>query len=322
MSMSRYLDLFLSESREHLAAIERDIAILDRSPGDAPALQELFRHAHSIKGMAASMGYPTVADLAHAVEEALDGVKRGVGPFDAAMKSAVLLAFDGIDRMIAEIETRGEPAVDTAPMYAALERLERRTTPMPAPPERGEGAEVPENGNDPVHGSGADARADGGRLISISVRFQPDSTLPSARAAVALRRLEAHGLLVHCAPSPESLANREFDGLLRVLLRTQVPPERLEEEIRRLTDVRSVEAVPASEAQVEAVPAGEPPADAASASPSVRSAEPMRGEPSRPEPLRAEPSSAEPSRAERVHPGGDPAPASTVRVPARSLDTF
>ncbi|MBI5497767.1 MAG: chemotaxis protein CheA [Deltaproteobacteria bacterium] len=93
MDMSKYRALFVTESREHLEGISKALLTLEKTPADRPALDALFRHAHSIKGMAASMGYDPVATMAHKLEDLADMARRGV-PFDA---EAVELWLEGGD---------------------------------------------------------------------------------------------------------------------------------------------------------------------------------------------------------------------------------
>src|SRR5439155_10164059 len=112
MDLSKYLDLFVCETREHLAAIEEDLARLEESPTDEALVQELYRHAHSIKGMAASMGYPGISELAHAIESVFEAIKRGERTFDGAVRSAVARAFDHVGRMISRVEDGEAPGED------------------------------------------------------------------------------------------------------------------------------------------------------------------------------------------------------------------
>jgi HPt (histidine-containing phosphotransfer) domain-containing protein len=85
LDLSRYLDLYVAESREHLCAA-REIAARLPDAGDAGVL-ELYRHAHSLKGMAAAMGYARVAEISHAAEDLLDAVRRGQVPAHRARAS-------------------------------------------------------------------------------------------------------------------------------------------------------------------------------------------------------------------------------------------
>src|SRR5690242_9149830 len=77
MDLRRYADLFLTESREHLSAINHQLLELERSPGASEPVDAIFRAMHTIKGMAAAMGYEAVAQVTHEAESVLDRVRRG-----------------------------------------------------------------------------------------------------------------------------------------------------------------------------------------------------------------------------------------------------
>ncbi|HEX2769454.1 MAG TPA: Hpt domain-containing protein, partial [Geobacteraceae bacterium] len=74
--MSQYKELFISESREHLHSMNELIVLLEKEADDREKIDSLFRVAHSIKGMAASMGYSDIADLAHKIEDLMDKVRK------------------------------------------------------------------------------------------------------------------------------------------------------------------------------------------------------------------------------------------------------
>ena len=105
LDLSRYLDLYVAESREHLSAA-REITAHLAEAGDA-ALLDLYRRAHSLKGMAAAMGYVRVADLAHAIEDLLDAVRRGQERAGSAAPD--LLEGLGCIACMVERVARGEP---------------------------------------------------------------------------------------------------------------------------------------------------------------------------------------------------------------------
>ncbi|MFN9575906.1 MAG: Hpt domain-containing protein, partial [Gemmatimonadota bacterium] len=72
MDAAKYADLFASESREHLVAVNEALLALERTPSDVAPVAPLFRAVHSMKGMAATMGFSSVAALAHELETLLD----------------------------------------------------------------------------------------------------------------------------------------------------------------------------------------------------------------------------------------------------------
>jgi len=95
MDLARYAELFRTESREHLAEIETALLALERD-GDPAHIAVLFRSTHTIKGMAASMGYRAVEHLSHGLETLLDALRSGARTVDA---DVIALLFDGTDAL-------------------------------------------------------------------------------------------------------------------------------------------------------------------------------------------------------------------------------
>lgn len=107
MDMSQYRELFISESREHLYSMNELIVMLEKEPGSGEKIDSLFRCAHSIKGMAASMGYKDIAELAHKVEDLMDRVRKGIIGFDSGVADLLLAGADHLEAMILDVEQGG-----------------------------------------------------------------------------------------------------------------------------------------------------------------------------------------------------------------------
>jgi len=102
--MSKYKELFISESREHLHSMNELIVFLEKEPDDSEKIDSLFRAAHSIKGMAASMGYAVIAELAHKLEDLMDRVRKGILHFDAGAADLLLEGSDCLESMILDVD--------------------------------------------------------------------------------------------------------------------------------------------------------------------------------------------------------------------------
>lgn len=107
MELSRYLDLFLEEAREHLRAAEELREGLEQDPADPAGWRDLLRHAHSLKGMAAAMGYPAMVACAHRLEDRLELLVEPSDRGDAAQLPELFDGFDQLARIVLRIE-RGE----------------------------------------------------------------------------------------------------------------------------------------------------------------------------------------------------------------------
>lgn len=103
MDMSQYRDLFVAEAREHLVRMGDNVLELEKDPANAELIDSLFRNAHSIKGMAASMDYPGIADLAHKMEDLIDRVRKRQSVFDGEAADLLLAGADCLGRLVDEV---------------------------------------------------------------------------------------------------------------------------------------------------------------------------------------------------------------------------
>ncbi|MDD2897477.1 MAG: chemotaxis protein CheA [Desulfuromonadaceae bacterium] len=138
MDMSPYRELFVSEANGHLAAFSELIVRLEDSPGDSEAIAELFRHAHSMKGMAATMGYEQIVAIAHLMENHLSRVRSGEWLLLPALTDLLLGGGDTLARLLAGIEAGNDACENTAGLVerlAAFDIATETVTPNPmAPP--------------------------------------------------------------------------------------------------------------------------------------------------------------------------------------------
>ncbi len=120
MDMFPYRDLFVSEARGHLSAFSELIVHLEESSGDTAAIDELFRHAHSLKGMAATMGYEQIVAVAHLMEDQLSRVRSGELQLLPALADLLLEGGDTLARLVSRVESGSDLFEDTAGL---IERL-------------------------------------------------------------------------------------------------------------------------------------------------------------------------------------------------------
>ena len=115
MDLAKYRALFLEEATEHLAEMSRACLALEKDPTDGSAIDLVFRTAHSIKGMAASLDYESVTQLAHRLEDRM-AVWRAQGRVDVPEGMRVLFhGLEGLERMVAAVRATGEsPPPDDA----------------------------------------------------------------------------------------------------------------------------------------------------------------------------------------------------------------
>lgn len=120
MDMSQYRDLFVAEAREHLERLGEEVLSLEKDPGNAERLDALFRTAHSIKGMAGSMGYVGIADLSHHMEDLMDRVRKGRIPFGRDIADLLLACADLLGRMVGDVADGGNGSLDATDLCKRL----------------------------------------------------------------------------------------------------------------------------------------------------------------------------------------------------------
>src|SRR6266704_387518 len=143
MDLSQYAELFLAESREHLSACNQLLLEWERAPASPAPVAGVFRAVHTVKGMAATMGYARVTDLAHRTENLLDLLRRGARPATDELLQLLFRARDALERAVELSVVGREDELDVAAVVADLDRAAAQVggsgggTPAEAPSEAG-----------------------------------------------------------------------------------------------------------------------------------------------------------------------------------------
>ena len=243
--LSKYLALFVSESREHLDALSAGLVRLERSGGvgedPAAGVDELFRHAHSLKGMAAAMQQEGIALIAHRAEDVI-GVLRARGEAPSADVVDLLLAVtDALSEMVQEAGAGGAPVAPEAlaeRLSGVSSRVRGVEAPVEAPPtpalEPSPAAAAPPSEASPARGRT--------RRMRVEVEVAEGSQVPAVRGFLVLKRLEGAGRVVSSTPAGEELRAGRMPGrTLSVELETEQPVPELERTLSQIADLARVE---------------------------------------------------------------------------------
>ncbi|MBN1209029.1 MAG: chemotaxis protein CheA [Myxococcaceae bacterium] len=132
MDMSRYLGLFVTEASEHLEALGRDLVQLEKEGGPS-VVDSMFRHAHSVKGMASSMGFEPIATLAHRVEDLVEAVRQDSSRLNRELVDLLLAAADTLLAQVRSV-AENQPPDDAGALLSQLaSRVSTLTGQAPAP---------------------------------------------------------------------------------------------------------------------------------------------------------------------------------------------
>ena len=231
MDLSQYAELFLAESREHLSACNQLLLEWERNPAGLTPVSGLFRAVHTVKGMAATMGYARVTDLAHRMENLLDVQRRGAHPATDELLQLLFRARDALERAVELSVVGRERELDVAAIVADLEQAaarmaparpgeRERPTPLPAPPPAEPEPEA------------------AGRLVQVTLR--PEAPLKGGRATLVLKRAQALGAVHAVTPPVTAFEADEFDGRFSFRLDAAAAAEEIEAALKAAGDVAHV----------------------------------------------------------------------------------
>ena len=141
MDTSEYLGMFLAESREHLQTLNLAVIRIEEAPDDSATIDEIFRIAHSLKGMSGTMGFARMAALTHTMEDVFETLRGRTGALERRVIDVLLECLDALEGAVEAIERDGDEQLDPTVLIARLSELVRRRpsrsrTRRPEPPPR------------------------------------------------------------------------------------------------------------------------------------------------------------------------------------------
>ncbi len=236
MDSSRYADLFRTESREQLSAVNAALLALEQGEPSREPVDAIFRGVHTIKGMSATMGYTAVAEFSHELESLLEKVRDGEQGISADLMDALFAAADALED---GVDRAQEGLAMTDAMQRALERLHdvaggRSTAEFRVM--RASGATAAAG----VAGPGAPGGAVDGPGTIVEVVQEANAMLPGVRAFMATQRLRELGEILGCDPTVEKLQVATTPQHFRVRLKTTAGASEIERAVRSAGDVATV----------------------------------------------------------------------------------
>jgi two-component system chemotaxis sensor kinase CheA len=240
MDLSRYAELFLTESREHLSAMNHALLALESSPQASEPVGAIFRAVHTVKGMSATMGYRAVTELAHEMESVLDRVRRGEMAVTAEVMELLFHAADSLEQAIEGAVQAG--AESDAPVPAAIleviEGLRACAAVLPASRKAAERVS-PAESSAPVAPASATHAATNSRLVRL--RLASGTALRGARALLLVKRAASLGTVLEVIPPVEALQAEEFGAGFSIHLECTAPRDDIVRALFAVGDVDRVE---------------------------------------------------------------------------------
>jgi two-component system, chemotaxis family, sensor kinase CheA len=190
-----YLPAFLAEAREHLQELGLAILRIEASPDDRLASEGIFRIAHSLKGMSATMGFDAIVALTHAMEDVFELLRQRTGGLPAEAIDVLSACLDALETAVDGIAAGRGEVLDPVPLVARLRELARERTPE---------QELARDG-DVLLPDFAREALDGERLLHVVAELADACQMPAVRAFMLFEALRVHGELVGGVPAPDTV---------------------------------------------------------------------------------------------------------------------
>lgn len=239
MDTGEYKELFLAEAREYLQGLNTALLDLESNPANGEVLQEMFRAAHSLKGMSATMGYQLLANLTHQMENVLDFLRQGRLRTD---RNVANLLFESLDLLEILLGRLDEPSACLGQVDKLVEKLRIVCDGS------SEEAVFAENSVDAAILSLDEYEkemlragcAAGERARHLEVVLDASCLLKSVRAYMVFKLLEKYGHLVKTVPPAQELEEEQFADRFHLLILTQAADETILAELLQIAEVIKV----------------------------------------------------------------------------------
>ncbi|MCR5591153.1 MAG: chemotaxis protein CheA [Lachnospiraceae bacterium] len=344
MDVSQYLGIFLDETNEHLQTLSDQLMILENEPENEDTINEIFRAAHSLKGMAGTMGYKRMQNLTHDMENVFSEVRNGKIKVDGHMVDILFQALDALEEYRENIsENQDEGTNDNEPIINALQAILNGETEAPAAKE-----EAPAEAASAAEGDKAEAGAadenkwhdivlhepeqhviseaikNNSKVYGFTVYIQETCILKAARAFLVFKALEELGEVIISEPTVQDIEDEKFDFDFSLYFVTDSPIDKVKEAILSVSEIDHVvgDVIDMDKAKI----ADEDDEEEAAPAPAAPASEPAQETKAAAAPAAAAPApapAAKDTKSDTKKTGGNkPAVNRTVRVDIEKLDVL
>ena len=259
MDTNQYLGIFLDETKEHLESLNTQIMNLEQEPENVDTINEIFRAAHSLKGMAGTMGYKRMQTLTHDMENVFSEVRSGTVKVTSPMIDILFQCLDALEIYLENIQnTQDEGTEDNENLIQALNEIKNGKPSEPA--DTTEEASAKEQA-EPVVNESADesgskwlqielndkqietikeAKEAGTNVYGLTVNIQENCILKAARAFLVFKALEDLGEIVVSNPSAQDIEDEKFQLDFSLIVLTKSKLEKVIETAKSVSEIESV----------------------------------------------------------------------------------
>lgn len=259
MDVSQYLEIFIDETKEHLQTLSDQLMILEQEPENMDTINEIFRAAHSLKGMAGTMGFKRMQRLTHDMENVFQEIRSGNMKVEPELVDVLFRGLDALEGYLAEIlETANEGTEENEEIINTLNAIAEKATGKSGDSTQGASApkvasaEVASEGNgeagvakyDSIQISDYEkntfdkAKSQNQNIFGITVYLQETCILKAARAFLVFKALEELGEVIKAVPDVQDIEDEKFDLDFSLVYFTQESMEKVKNAIESVSEVK------------------------------------------------------------------------------------
>ena len=336
MDVSQYLDIFIDETSGHIQSLSDNIMELEKEPDNKDVVNEIFRAAHSLKGMAGTMGFKRMQHLTHDMENVFQEVRNDNVKVNSALIDILFKCLDAIEEYLDTVKATsnegteenealikllndylaGAEGGDAAPADAAPAEAEASAEAAPAAADSSDGPLYKKMALEPELVEKLKAEK---QLYGFTIHINKECLLKAARAFLVFKAVEDFGQIMAFDPSSSDIEDEKFEFDFSFILSTEAELDSILEAVKAVSEIESVEADKVTpemyeKKEEEAAPA-EAPAPAAAAAPAA---------PAAPAPAPAAKPAAPAAKAAggKNQPANKPVTSRTIRVDIEKLDAL
>ncbi len=326
MDMNQYLAMFIDESNDHLQSLNEKMLELESNPTDLGIVQVIFRSAHTLKGMAATMGFEDLAALTHQMENVLDLVRNEKLAMQEFIFDTLFKGLDALESMVQDITQGGEGKADVTAIVEALQAIVRGEIPSSTPAATASAVVAPSAASavsskavelDEFQQSVIEQSLSAGhQALYMEVSIREDCQLKAVRAYMVFDLLERYGDVIKSEPSTQDIEQDKFERSFSLYYVTQKDAAELEPMVTSISEIESVKVTMLDASSLKEMVSSKEPqsiaAPAVEAAPAATTATVVKAETAAPAPAAKAAATKAPA----------PAPSRTIRVDIDRLDVL
>lgn len=264
MDVSQYLEIFIDETKEHLQSLNEQLLVLEKEPDNSETINEIFRAAHSLKGMAGTMGYKRMQRLTHDMENVFSEIRTGKMSVKAELVDVLFRGLDALESYLTNIVNAGnEGSEDYEEIIATLNRILQdglsnneveKSGNQTEKHNKDEKVYSSKENNDSLSGDSnkeltlaeheeraiAKMYEEGGNAFEVKIYIQESCILKAARAFLVFKAFEEVGDVIKSSPEVQDIEDEQFDYDFSVVLLTKETAEKVEKLILSISEIKEV----------------------------------------------------------------------------------